>query len=96
MYKRQFGDHRFGRDPHRGQAPSPGGPRARRHARGARHGVPELSLIHIYDLLAVTTDEDFVQGERELREAGMVDTMLEARVDSVDVYKRQDRQRDDG
>lgn len=36
-----------------------------------------------YDLLAVTTDEDFVQGERELRETGMVDTMLEARVDSV-------------
>lgn len=36
-----------------------------------------------YDLLAVTTDEDFAQGERELRETGMVDTMLEARVDSV-------------
>ncbi len=36
-----------------------------------------------YDLLAVTSDEDFAQGERELRETGMVDTMLEARVDSV-------------
>ena len=36
-----------------------------------------------YDLLAVTTDEDFAQGERELRETGMVDTVLEARVDSV-------------
>ena len=40
-----------------------------------------------YDLLAVTTDEDFVQGERELRETGMVDTMLEGsvRVDGIAV-----------
>lgn len=38
-----------------------------------------------YDLLAVTTDEDFMRGERELRETGAVDTMLEARVDSVTV-----------
>ncbi len=36
-----------------------------------------------YDLLAVTTEEDFPQGERELRETGMVDTALGARVDSV-------------
>ena len=38
-----------------------------------------------YDLLAVTTDDDFAQGERELRATGQVDTMLEARVDSVTV-----------
>ncbi len=36
-----------------------------------------------YDLLAVTADEDFARGERELRETGAVDSMLEARVDSV-------------
>ncbi|MDO4436366.1 MAG: FtsX-like permease family protein [Coriobacteriaceae bacterium] len=38
-----------------------------------------------YDLLAVATDDDFAQGERELRATGAVDTMLEARVDSVTV-----------
>ena len=36
-----------------------------------------------YDLLAVTTDEDFAKGEEELRDTGMIDTMLQARVDSV-------------
>lgn len=38
-----------------------------------------------YDLLAVTTDDDFAQGEEELRATGAIDTMLEARVDSVTV-----------
>ena len=33
----------------------------------------------------MTTDDDFAQGERELRATGQVDTMLEARVDSVTV-----------
>lgn len=36
-----------------------------------------------YDLMAVTTDEDFAQGEAELRATGTVDTMLQARVDSA-------------
>ena len=38
-----------------------------------------------YDLLAVTTDDDFARGEEELRATGAIDTMLEARVDSVTV-----------
>lgn len=36
-----------------------------------------------YDLMAVTADADFARGEEELRATGAVDTMLEARVDSV-------------
>ena len=36
-----------------------------------------------YDLLAVTADDDFEAGERELRDTGAVKTMLEARVDTV-------------
>ena len=32
-----------------------------------------------YDLLAVTADADFSQGEDELRATGAIDTMLEAR-----------------
>ena len=36
-----------------------------------------------YDLLAVTADDDFEAGERELRDTGAVETMLEARVDTV-------------
>mgnify|MGYP000535539963 FL=1 len=36
-----------------------------------------------YDLLAVTADADFSQGEDELRATGAIDTMLEARVDTV-------------
>ena len=36
-----------------------------------------------YDLLAVTADDDFEAGERELRGTGAVKTMLEARVDTV-------------
>lgn len=36
-----------------------------------------------YDLMAVTTDDDFAQGEEELRATGAVDTMLEARIDTV-------------
>ena len=36
-----------------------------------------------YDLLAVAADDDFEAGERELRDTGAVETMLEARVDTV-------------
>lgn len=36
-----------------------------------------------YDLLAVTTDDKFAQGEEELRATGRVETMLEARVDAA-------------
>ena len=38
-----------------------------------------------YDLMAVTADADFAAGERELRESGMVEEMLEARIDTVSV-----------
>lgn len=38
-----------------------------------------------YDLMAVTADTDFSEGERELRESGMVEEMLEARIDTVSV-----------
>ncbi len=36
-----------------------------------------------YDLMAVTTDDDFAAGEEVLRETGEIDTMLEARVDTA-------------
>ncbi len=36
-----------------------------------------------YDLMAVTADADFAQGEDELRATGVIDTMLEARIDTV-------------
>ena len=38
-----------------------------------------------YDLMAVTTDEGFAAGVDELRATGMVDEMLEARVDTATV-----------
>ena len=36
-----------------------------------------------YDLMAVTADADFAAGEEELRATGAIDTMLEARIDTV-------------
>lgn len=36
-----------------------------------------------YDLMAVTTDDGFADGEDKLRATGEIDTMLEARVDTV-------------
>lgn len=38
-----------------------------------------------YDLMAVTADGDLSQGERELRDTGGVESMLEVRVDTVTV-----------
>ena len=36
-----------------------------------------------YDLMALTTEDGFADGERELRASGMVDEMLEARIDTA-------------
>lgn len=38
-----------------------------------------------YDLMAVTADGDLSQGERELRDTGSVESMLEVRIDTVTV-----------